>query len=740
MRGLVETGLGISLSLFGQGIRLGENPIENPPLSIVEDGREAVLSWFEQIEEQGEAPLYEAKLMILGQGGAGKTTFAELQVDPDYDIDKENPDSTLGIEVYDQITFSHQSEDCKGVKINVRLWDFGGQNIQKMLHQFFITEDCLYVLVHDKRKENTDFDYWFQIIDLLGPKSPVIVLENQKEAKGNNQAFALDNYRELFKELDIDREEVNLRETKGRHKVRWKKLNSLIEEKLSDLEIVNRNVPSKWVNVRELLTQRRAEKYISVDEFYKFCEEKPIELEKDQAHLCLLYLKGLGDVVYFEDWGLDTHIFLDHNWLTEGVYYILDDEEIEESKGKFSREQAYAKWDSKGYSEEAKSKLLGLMLKNQFDLCYEIGENTFITPLLLPNDRPKSAKTLEANLHFRFQYGFMPHGLFSRAIVRLHEKIDGEKRWKNGVILVDKQTGTKAEVQQFNDPKENQQVIDVKIKGNPRGSKGMLGFVRAGIEPLHKEFKNLRVVQKVGCNCIVCQDRMEKGMNPSFYDYKELLAKLENRRYFVDCPNDNYNPVNIGQILSDVVTEDAGRKSVDNELLYRLKEMGLSINHIKNEASVTNSGNSNVHVTSTSQASAEAKAKAEAKAAVNIEIQNLLGDTEVLKEDIERELKIKKEPEEDIQFAVSDVEAAEKALAEIEAAETVDQIKPRSKSRLTRFMKSLSNPDSTMHKTLKMLREGRDHGVKLAETYNKFAENLAMPLVPPAALELIKKI
>ncbi len=728
---LIKEGLNVHAGPAVEGIVLASNPITTPPLSIVEDGRESVLNWFEQAEKQGLAPLYEAKLMILGQGGAGKTTFASLQVDPLCDVKKKQLESTLGIEVYEGVKFRHQDETLGGQEIFTRLWDFGGQNIQKMLHQFFITEDCLYVLVHDKRKESTDFDYWFQIIELLGPGSSVIVLENQSDSRGNNESFALSKYQGLFRNLQIEREEVNLWKTRGIHKARWARLNGMIEEKLSNLEIVNREVPSKWSKVREFLVEKREEKYIRLNAFLKHCKEQ-IGLNKEQANLALSYLRALGDVVHFDERDLRDYIFLDHNWLTEGVYYILADESIETGKGKFTEQQAFAKWEEHGYSEEAKSMLLKLMLKNQFDLSYEVSKDTFITPLLLPVDRPKSAKPLVANLHFRFQYGFMPHGLFSRAIVRLHEKIDGEKRWKSGVFL--KEGKNRAEIQQYNDPKDNQQVIDIRIEGDQKGCKSMLDFVRTNIEHLHKEFKNLKVYRKVGCNCAVCQDRMKGGDNPSFYDYEQLVSRVENRRYFVDCPNDSYNPVNIGQILNDVITEDAGEKSVDSELLYKLKEIGMSINKITNNNQANPVFNNNPEFrnenrnTNTNTISLEVK----------VHIGNLLDEISLLKEDIESELTIEGMPEKEVKKLLQDVELAEKALQFVEESE--EEPKRPAKSRIKRFFSDLQDEESSLRKGLQKLRKGRDYGVKLAETYNKIAGNFGMPLVPPAALEVIKSI
>jgi len=696
----------ISLTKKWSGsVTLGGNPLTNPPMSIVEKGTEAVLSWFEQIEEQGEWPLYEAKLMILGQGGAGKTTFASLQLDPDYEVGPGKLDATLGIAIHKGREFVHQSH--KEQKIKAHLWDFGGQDIQKMLHQFFITENCLYVLVSDKRAENTNFDYWFQIINLLGPHSSVIVLENPKDIQSVNEDFALAKYRELFRDLTIEGSEVNLKDTRSKDKTRWQLLNETIEEKLSGLEIVNRPVPRKWSLIRDELGELKnvkERKHISKDEFHQLCSRPEIGLTNEQCDLCLFYLRELGDLVYFDDKDLCTHIFLDHNWLTQGMYYILSDKQIKEEGGRFTRKQAYRQWGTHGYNEEEKAMLLLLLLRDKFDICYELPheKDVFITPLLLPNDKP-AAWEHETNLRFRYQYGFIPHGLFSRLIVQVHEKIDAELRWKTGVRLINKikSVAVRAEIQQFNDPEENQQVIDIKLNGGKEGCKQTLSFVRTAVEKLHKDFRNISCKEIVACNCETCSGLMKKGEKPSFYKYKKLQDKIQNRSYFEECGKSNYKPVNIGKVLSDVVIENAAIENNDSELLHKLKGMGMSINNIKNinKTEISDFGKA------TAISSASAKAEAKAINTISIEIQNILSETELLKEDIEDERKLlqKEMDNDEIDVTIRDVEKAAQAIQDIEAAQKQNQEPATtSRKRLKRFMEDLSNEKSSIYKTLKL--------------------------------------
>ena len=58
-------------------LNLFNNPIENPPIAIIEQGNQAVIDYFEEIEAKGKDYLFEAKVLVLGESGAGKTTFSK---------------------------------------------------------------------------------------------------------------------------------------------------------------------------------------------------------------------------------------------------------------------------------------------------------------------------------------------------------------------------------------------------------------------------------------------------------------------------------------------------------------------------------------------------------------------------------------------------------------------------------------------------------------------------------------
>jgi len=77
---------------------LDNNPLKYPPIEIVELGREAINEYFEHCEK-GTSILQEAKLIVIGEAGAGKTTFAKKILNPNNEMPKPE-ETTLGIDVF----------------------------------------------------------------------------------------------------------------------------------------------------------------------------------------------------------------------------------------------------------------------------------------------------------------------------------------------------------------------------------------------------------------------------------------------------------------------------------------------------------------------------------------------------------------------------------------------------------------------------------------------------------------
>jgi hypothetical protein len=106
-------------------------------------------------------PQYEAKLLMVGEGNVGKTSLiAALRSAPFV----EGRPTTHGIEIT-PITIHDSSA---GRDMTVRGWDFGGQEVYRITHQFFFTRRALYVVAWNARQgqEQDEVEGWLRRIRL----------------------------------------------------------------------------------------------------------------------------------------------------------------------------------------------------------------------------------------------------------------------------------------------------------------------------------------------------------------------------------------------------------------------------------------------------------------------------------------------------------------------------------------------------------------------------------------------
>ncbi|MCB0643498.1 MAG: hypothetical protein KDC44_17740, partial [Phaeodactylibacter sp.] len=496
-----------------QFLEVDDNPIENLPEEILSDGNAAILNFIRQIDEQeGTIPLYEAKLLIVGQPGAGKTTLLEKLNDPSYIVPKEDGDpnieSTIGVNIYEGWSFPMGDGSSQLFKAN--LWDFGGQEIQYMTHHFFLTPRALYVLMADDRKQNTEFDYWFRIINLLGKEKEdeqinVLVVLNEINHRSVTN-FDLAKYRKSYPGMNIQMREVDF-------SVKDRRSDSIaheIQALLKELPHIGDELPKLWVPIREELLEIRKEKpHISFFEFAAVCKKdrngKKLEREDDQRFLSQ-YLHRLGVMLHYqEDDDLDNFVILKPQWAVDSVYSVLQDTAVVKNKGRFTKDDLKKCW--KKFSSNERSRLLSLMSKDHFEICYPTSNpGEYIAPQLLPTKMPAFDWDRTQTMKLRYQYPFMPKGLISRLIVRLSTDIaeNGSLVWKEGVVI--EQSGCRALVEQNKTIKEGLEVLEIEVDGEQYERKFLLRHIMDKIEAIHhKSFKNISFDRMVPCICDQCK-------------------------------------------------------------------------------------------------------------------------------------------------------------------------------------------------------------------------------------------
>ena len=571
---LIEKGLPVSLKEHDWGerkITLYNNPLETPSTAIVEQGNDAILNYFKQLEEQGAEQLNEAKLIIVGEPAAGKTTLMETLLNESFELTT-NTESTLGVEVRTGWTFPHPNKPDTTFTTNI--WDFGGQQIQYMTHQFFLTPSAAYVLVSaNDRKEPTNFPYWFKIIHLLGEEqgrySPVLVVLNEKDDKFINK-FNFDRkfYEERYPELQIEVCEVNLNNRDNY----FKAMRSTIQRMLSQLSHVTDPRPARWKDIRAALQERaKTANHITFDEYSTICKTHEVKDEESQLVLSR-YLHKLGSLLHFtDDPNLHNFIILNPQWAVDAVYSVLNNNEVARNDGYFSRAQVEAIWKPK-YSYDERCKLLGLMQKENFEICYPLDyqKDLYIAPQLLNAEQPKFTWDNKDNLRFRFQYKFMPEGIITRLIVRLNTILEGgiegkQLIWRKGAVFIESEC--RALVQE-EENREGLKIIDIAINGNVNERKYLLRRIRDEIQNIHhKWFKNIQSEQMIPCICSYCVNPTHTDIN--FFKEQVLNRALDKGKPTVQCDKE-FIDVSVKGLLEGVFEEQEAKQVLQRKTVGRL--------------------------------------------------------------------------------------------------------------------------------------------------------------------------
>ena len=521
-------------------LRLSNNPLETPPIEITKGGINKIRDYLRQRQKQGTDYLYEAKLLIVGEGGAGKTTLSKKIEDPQYILQDE--DTTKGIEV---LNWSFPMPN--GHNFHVNIWDFGGQEIYHATHQFFLTKRSLYALVADTRQENTKFYYWLNLVELLSDNSPLLIIKNERQ---NRQCDI--NERQL-KTLFTNIKETlptNFEDNRGLDEIIRK-----ICHYISDLPHVGAELPRSWIKVRKALEQE-VRNYISQEEYLHICEKNGFTQLKDKLQLSG-YLHDLGICLHFQDNKLlKKTIILNPKWGTDAVYRVLDHDQVRDNLGQFTTADLAQIWHEDEY-DTMRDELLQLMCR--FHLCYQIPgrPNTYIAPQLLSPNQPEYNWDNYNNLILRYTYEFMPKGILTRFIVAMHSLIDQQTMvWKGGVIL--SRDHTKAEVIEYYGKRE----IKIRIAGLSRSQ--LMTSVIYELDNIHRTFNRLKFQKWIPCNCSTCKNQQ----NPNFYSFEDLHTRIIRQKRTVECKK-SYKDVYVSELIDSVMDYsqlDISRPAEDGSL------------------------------------------------------------------------------------------------------------------------------------------------------------------------------
>ena len=512
------------------------------PDEIKAQGTAAVAKYLEMLSSDVER-LDEARIIILGDAGAGKTSLArKLQkiTNPMPTIEER----TVGVDVLNWPL----PKDQKGNSMNVHIWDFAGQTVTHAAHRCFMSSRCLYIYVFNGRVERgNDPEYWLEQIKMHGGNSPVLFLINKKD---DHAADIPKNTlkREYPNIIDYYSVDIGNKDTTKLEKFRQTVMDCVRSEPSWN----SQNISEDAYRVKAELNSRFKDgqvDLISREDFYDIARNQKVP-EKDWDSV-LDDLRVLGICLWYEDkkMKLENYV-LNPEWITNGIYKIIQWGRI---KGKYELSID----DGKEIFVEQKDqqRYLGKM-KFLFDLMaiYELAyfkknsSKELVIPILMPSDRPEGLPIFPYGERLAMMFvveRVLPPNIVSRVIVQRSEEIVNEiKLWRKGAVLKYRKGSAVALIT------EEQRKIVVCVKGKQRTA-----YIKSIRETLNNIFESYKAIEPDLYYEVLMPGKLEstsqnikitsigKNESPLMLQEEDIKGYLRSGRPYFDVHNNRIIPL-----------------------------------------------------------------------------------------------------------------------------------------------------------------------------------------------------
>jgi internalin A len=534
------------------------NPIGRVPVEISSQGVSGIINYYLSLGDNVQ--LFEAKLLIVGQGNVGKTYLINRL------IHNSIPEtySTEGIDIK---TWRIETPSSPDFRVNI--WDFGGQEIYHSTHQFFLTNRSLYLLVWEARTDQhlISFDYWLNVIRLLSNNSPIIVVLNKIDERIIN--IDEKSLKTKFKNI------VSFHQVSACTGQNIDLLTTQIGTEINSLPLIGDKLPKVWLDIRTILETLEAN-YISADEYLSICNQHG--LSNKRALFLSQYFHDLGVFLHFQEDNLLRNIlFLKPEWATNAVYKILDSKDVITRNGEFDPNMLDSILDD--FERDKRPYIVTLMKK--FELCFEVEQNVFLIPELLKPEKLEFDWDYKDNLRFEYHYDFMPAGIMARFIVRTRNLIYDKTFWKNGVIIQRENTRALITTDQYS------RKLFIWINGN--NASFLLEIIRKELNDIHQSLNYPDVPEKIPCNCPECIN----SKSPHLFNYTfvkrigtdntfktipcEISATGVNVHkllglYKIDSQEPENNPIySLDKILNDLI--EVGSRILERKFQKKIEDL-----------------------------------------------------------------------------------------------------------------------------------------------------------------------
>ncbi len=455
-------------------LNIAKNPLEQPPMEIVNIGNSAIISYFSDIAGGEFFINKDVKLILVGNSEVGKTTLAKYLND-EKDLEKDHLPTHWMEEK--RIKSKHIINKIKE-KCNINLFDFGGHDYFHDTHHLFFGKNTVYLLLWDYETNTLNY----RITDQLQENNEIIEIETQdypikywlesikyfiKGVEATNFDFKIEITSEYNSHSLVIQNKVNsgkdivhlnnneiiskysfiydFANISLRPKRNLDHLDNLITEIFNATEIIGAKLPKYYDIINKSLKLYKGEPILTITQFKNYCNLLlKSKLTQKKASILANYLGQIGSVLFYPESINSNKIYIDKKWVISAIYKVL--EGLNQKKGEFNENHIKKALGSKIKSRKIQS-IIELMI--EFKLIFKHPEsNNFIAPLYLPK-KPIQAVRLFIDAkkipYRKFLYkGFINKSIilnffqeYGKLVIRDQQNLNNELYyyWKDGLVI-----------------------------------------------------------------------------------------------------------------------------------------------------------------------------------------------------------------------------------------------------------------------------------------------------------------
>ena len=566
----------------------------------------------------------------------------------------------------------------ENAKIKVRIWDFAGHTVTHAVHQFFLSERCLYIIVYDGRTEERNrLEYWLNHKKNYGGDSKVFIFVNRRDHQPVE--IPINSLQEKYQYSILGLPIFSIKDDK----LKLEMFRTTISNYICNNPSWNKQeIPQSYFSVKDALEniflkndKRETREYISKDEFVNIAQTYNI----GDTNILLHDLHCLGVSLWYSEMEAYSTLVLNPEWISHGVYKIINWASSEKRYSLTLHDFIEIFKDELLRYPIDKHRFLFDLMKH-YELAYETKqESQLIIPHLLREDRPDRLPNFPVGESLLLRYHAeqqLPPNTISRFIVRHNHEIKKENNsffvWRYGVVLNDI-NGNIALV------REEDRTINVSVKG-----------------PLKTEY--ISILRETLNNIFNSYKSAKPELQYRIKRYGELTSDLEERAPLW-LPERKIYTQSIDKVpYYDEITGQNIHMSQPLEI-YNISAKNLMMNGTNTfiDRSVTNFNFYNC----------------------NINLQGSLNELSQLfvekgKKDLAKELS-----------------NAANVLEKVEKCDCKDELlKKGILNRLKHIIDDLSDDKTGLGKTIKGIRNGISITQDIAKGYNEIAQWVGLPQIP----------